>query len=390
MGSTVLPAIAAEMTIERASYDRDDQHVVSINGTSLLVSDATRQLLEFMRASRTVSEVAAFLSTDERSVSADDVERLVLPALPKALFDDRPVVARPTFHLQWEFAADALVMKMARPLAVAMQPFIVTLVWAGALCAAAINAGTLLRVASYALSPSELAIATCLSIVVSFLHEIGHAAACLRAKRAPGRLGIGFYYVFPVFYIDVACAWSLKTSERLLIDAGGLTIDAAVVAGSLFINDVTGSPVLLLLAYFRLLTMLLNMNTVVKLDGYWILSDLFNIPNLHKHVRLMLQGRESPSAPLVTALCSMIISAALFLWFAGTTAFEYVRYTVVGFPEAMRTALYDAHVAVTTHGIEAAQVAAASAFNALQKPVLLAFVVAAAIAMTPRRSTGTR
>jgi putative peptide zinc metalloprotease protein len=57
-------------------------------------------------------------------------------------------------------------------------------------------------------------------------HECGHAAACRYGGARPGRIGIGIYLVWPVFYTDVTDSWRLSKRGRLRTDLGGVYFNA--------------------------------------------------------------------------------------------------------------------------------------------------------------------
>ena len=52
-------------------------------------------------------------------------------------------------------------------------------------------------------------------------HECGHARVPVGGAR-PGRIGIGIYLVWPVFYTDVTDSWRLSKAGRLRTDLGGV------------------------------------------------------------------------------------------------------------------------------------------------------------------------
>ncbi len=121
-----------------------------------------------------------------------------------------------------------------------------------------------------------------------FLHEFGHLAACQRWDCPHGPLGIGFYFFQPVFYVDVTAAWRLKIWQRAVVDMGGIYLQ--LVATILFwwlwlaTQDVTWIYAILMSDLFAMS----NLQPFMKLDGYWLLSDLSGIPNLHARVGAVL------------------------------------------------------------------------------------------------------
>jgi len=62
-----------------------------------------------------------------------------------------------------------------------------------------------------------------LTILSLAFHECGHAAACRYGGARPGRIGMGIYLVWPVFYTDVTDSYRLSKAGRLRTDLGGST-----------------------------------------------------------------------------------------------------------------------------------------------------------------------
>lgn len=125
------------------------------------------------------------------------------------------------------------------------------------------------------------------SVIVGsmFLHELGHASACRHYECPHGPIGYGLYLIFPSFYTDVTKVWNLPRLRRTVVNLGGLYFQciAAVFAGGY--AWLYGSQFWLRVMWVTNFMMLYTLNPVLKLDGYWVLSDLSGLRNLHKQVR---------------------------------------------------------------------------------------------------------
>lgn len=133
----------------------------------------------------------------------------------------------------------------------------------------------------------EISIAIFIGYLLSLIiHEIGHAAATVSIGKRAKEIGFGFYMMFPVFYTDVTSVWNMGKKERILVNIGGVYFQ-------LIINTI----VIILLSLFSQNTWIIALNSLVisnaivvfmsitpffRNDGYWILSDYWNIPNLLK------------------------------------------------------------------------------------------------------------
>jgi putative peptide zinc metalloprotease protein len=143
-----------------------------------------------------------------------------------------------------------------------------------------------------------------LIVLSAALHECGHASACLKAGAKPGAMGVGLYIVWPVFYTDVTDSYRLGRGGRLLTDLGGVYFNVLVALGVAGAYFLTGWEVLLLVVLFQHLEILHQFLPFVRLDGYYIVSDLTGVPDLFTRIkpilRSMLPRREKD--PKVTEL----------------------------------------------------------------------------------------
>ncbi len=120
--------------------------------------------------------------------------------------------------------------------------------------------------------------------VLIFFHEIGHAAAAVKLGIKPKSIGIGFYTVFPVMYTDLTEAWKLKKTDKIKVNMGGLYMNLLIgVILSIFIHlshSILIKEVLIYLVTINTFMIVINLFPLLKFDGYWILADLIDIPNL--------------------------------------------------------------------------------------------------------------
>lgn len=121
-----------------------------------------------------------------------------------------------------------------------------------------------------------------LAYIGKVLHEFGHAAALKKHKIDPGPIGFGFYLFNPVFYADVSSAWVLNASKRIIINIGGMYFQLLQSFILLLLFYIVSNTWFLYASFFSFLSILPNLNPFIRYDGYWILSDILNIPNLKK------------------------------------------------------------------------------------------------------------
>jgi putative peptide zinc metalloprotease protein len=125
-------------------------------------------------------------------------------------------------------------------------------------------------------------------ILIGTIHEFGHGLTCKHfGGRATG-IGLLWMYGLPCFYCDVSGAWMLpKKSQRLWVGAAGLYYQfiagaAAILAWRTLEPGTVLSDLLLAMATSCGLLSAFNLNPFLKLDGYYLLADWLEFPNLRR------------------------------------------------------------------------------------------------------------
>ncbi len=123
-------------------------------------------------------------------------------------------------------------------------------------------------------------------IAVKSLHELGHAYTAARYGCRVPSMGVCFMVLMPVLYTDVTDAWRLRSRrQRMIIDAAGMTVELglACVATALwaFLPDGPVRGVAFSVATVGwILSLAVNLNPLMRFDGYYLLSDFLGIDNL--------------------------------------------------------------------------------------------------------------
>ena len=118
------------------------------------------------------------------------------------------------------------------------------------------------------------------------LHEFGHAGICSRYGGRVHTLGVMLLVFAPLPYVDVSSAWAFRSrAARVAVGAGGMLVDVFVASLSTLIwaetppgglNDAAFSLMLTSATY----AFVVNANPLMRFDGYYILADLLDVPNL--------------------------------------------------------------------------------------------------------------
>ncbi len=135
------------------------------------------------------------------------------------------------------------------------------------------------------LTSADSFIAFVLVMAGILLHELGHITACVKYGVPHGGIGFGFYWGFPVFYADVRATWRLPPKQRAVVASGGIYFQSVFLAGLLLAYSVSNSAVYAAASLVTIYNILSTLNPILKYDGYWILSDLLCLENLHTRLR---------------------------------------------------------------------------------------------------------
>jgi multidrug resistance efflux pump len=127
-------------------------------------------------------------------------------------------------------------------------------------------------------------------------HEIAHGLACKRFGGRVREMGFMLIYFQPALYCNVSDAWMFpEKAKRLWVTAAGAWLDMVLWALAVFVWRITEPDAALHFAALVVLAttgvrMLFNVNPLIKLDGYYLLSDALDIPNLRSRASRYLWG----------------------------------------------------------------------------------------------------
>lgn len=130
----------------------------------------------------------------------------------------------------------------------------------------------------------EALIILALNYVLTFLHELGHALVIVHHGRKVKSAGFMVYFGSPAFFVDASDALMLDRRARITQAFAGPFAEA-VVAGiaamiALAFPDTLASSILYKFAVLNYFVLFLNLVPLLELDGYFILSDVIQVPEL--------------------------------------------------------------------------------------------------------------
>jgi len=129
---------------------------------------------------------------------------------------------------------------------------------------------------------SNIILLTVLFGISMLIHELGHIAACRQFRVRHGAIGFGFYFIFPVVYADITQIWNAAKAERIIANAGGIHSELIYATSLLLTYKIVGDTTFLLAATGVFIKAVTELNPFIRYDGYWLLSDITNTPNLMK------------------------------------------------------------------------------------------------------------
>ena len=135
------------------------------------------------------------------------------------------------------------------------------------------------------------------TIVVKSIHELGHGLTCKHFGGEVHEVGFMSMVFTPYFFVNVSDCWTMPNRlHRILVSAAGIYVELifaslatflwAVVQPGWFQNFLFNVIVITSVS-----TLVFNANPLMRFDGYYILTDLIEIPNLQGKARTLIQHK---------------------------------------------------------------------------------------------------
>ena len=120
------------------------------------------------------------------------------------------------------------------------------------------------------------------------LHELGHGLSCRRFGSECHEIGFMMLVLTPCMYCDVTDSWMLKSKwQRAAIGAAGMYVELIIASLATFVwwfssPGLTNNLMLSVMFVCSVSTVVFNANPLLRYDGYYILADLLEVPNLRQ------------------------------------------------------------------------------------------------------------
>lgn len=194
------------------------------------------------------------------------------------------------------------------------------------------------------LSQGNLWLLALLFPLVKLVHELGHGLACRVRGGEVHELGVMLLVFYPVPYVDVSSAAAFGGKwQRALVGAAGMGAELFVAALAFYLWLVLEPGLARALAYdvavlASVTTLFFNANPLLRYDGYYILADLVEVPNLGQRATRWWQymadrwvfGVRAPERPPATP--------GEQRWFVGYAPLSYAYRLFVAFGIALMVA----------------------------------------------------
>ena len=134
--------------------------------------------------------------------------------------------------------------------------------------------------------PRSWILLICLYPLIKSLHELAHGYTAKACGAAVNEMGLTFLVFMPVPYVDASEASVLSSKyQRMLVGAAGIIVEVLLASVALFTWLTIADGLARDIAFSVMIiggvsTLLFNGNPLLRFDGYYVLSDAIEIPNL--------------------------------------------------------------------------------------------------------------
>jgi putative peptide zinc metalloprotease protein len=170
--------------------------------------------------------------------------------------------------------------------------------------------------------------------VSKVLHEFGHGLSCKHFGGECHEIGVMILVLTPCLYCNVSDSWMLPNKwHRAAIGAAGMYVEVVIASVCTFVwwftePGLLNQVCLSVMFVSSVSTILFNGNPLLRYDGYYILADIMEVPNMRQKATSILNrklgawclGLEEPDDPFLPqrnqwAFGLYTVAAVCYRWF---------------------------------------------------------------------------
>jgi putative peptide zinc metalloprotease protein len=133
--------------------------------------------------------------------------------------------------------------------------------------------------------------------VVKIIHEFGHGLSCKAFKGECHEMGVLLMCLSPALYANVTDAWTLADKwKRIIISFAGIYVELVIAAIATFVwwytpaYPTANNIALCIMVLCSVSTIMFNANPLMRFDGYYMLADWLEVPNLREKANRFLNN----------------------------------------------------------------------------------------------------
>ena len=183
-------------------------------------------------------------------------------------------------------------------------------------------------------------------LAAKLAHELGHAYAAKHYGLHVPTMGVALMLFWPIFYTDTTEAWRIRERRpRMIMAAAGMGVELgiavlATLAWALLADGPGRSACFILASATWIKSLAFNGLPFLRFDGYYLLSDFLEIPNLmgrafglgRWYLRKSLLGIDQPCPEnLPPGRCRFLVLFAFTTWIYRISLFTGIALTVYHF-----------------------------------------------------------
>ena len=250
--------LKVELVEDAPGFDELARFVFSLRNANLLVADADSE--QFLKR----------VEKKKRQRVLSTATNFLFIRIP--LLDPDRFLTKTHRYVSWLFSWPVFIVGL--------------IVVIAALVKVVLHAEELLKPVNAVLAPTNLPLLWVSFVLVKVCHELGHAYSAKHYGSEVHRMGILFLVFMPCFYVDVTPVWAFERKRpKVLVGMAGMMVELFIAALAVFLWLSLEAGPLRTIAFNIIFvasvsTILFNANPFLRYDGYYILSDMVEMPNL--------------------------------------------------------------------------------------------------------------